>query len=156
MLEYKYFNQINKYKLAVAHHFFKNIIVPRYTINNDPTSPILKMIQIPMVNSTNGKYYDIANSKTIRNNNTSNSRETSYPLPSMAIHINAIDPDPNKQLIQTNTINDEEDYVPTPFLISLDIAIVTKNEDDSLAIIEQILPNFADDKTLTVNWQMLL
>lgn len=146
MLNYKYFSQLSKYKISVA-SLFRNIIVARY----DASMAITKYILVPLVNAQNGTLYDLANSKTIRNNITTNDVETNFPVPSMALKLVDVNPDKKRQLNPLNTINDEKEYSPVSYQVPMELSIVTKREDDTLAIVEQILPSFKDDRSLFVN-----
>lgn len=42
-------------------------------------------------------------------------------------------------------------YLPIPYILPFELSIATKNEDDMLQIIEQILPTFKPEYTLSVN-----
>jgi hypothetical protein len=49
----------------------------------------------------------------------------------------------------TTTLNSQ--YAPTPYNIAMTLYVYTKNQDDGLQIIEQILPYFNPDYNLTLN-----
>lgn len=42
-------------------------------------------------------------------------------------------------------------YLPVPYILPFELSIATKNEDDMLQIVEQILPTFKPEYTLSVN-----
>ena len=50
---------------------------------------------------------------------------------------------PNNTLINT--------YLPVPYILPFELSIATKNNDDMFQIVEQILPRFKPEYTLTVN-----
>lgn len=50
---------------------------------------------------------------------------------------------PNKTLINT--------FLPVPYILPFELAIATKNNDDMFQIVEQILPRFKPEYTLSVN-----
>ena len=57
----------------------------------------------------------------------------------------------NRALNGTSTISLNAQYAPTPYNIAMTLYVYTKNQDDGLQIIEQILPYFNPDYNLTLN-----
>ena len=57
----------------------------------------------------------------------------------------------NRALNDTSTTSLNSQYAPTPYNISMTLYVYTKNQDDGLQIIEQILPYFNPDYNLTIN-----
>jgi hypothetical protein len=80
-------------------------------------------------------------------------------IPRMAFEVVGIQYDPNRRvsLVQQNrTVNNTADtlnaqYAPTPYNINMALYSYTKNQDDGLQIVEQILPYFNPDYNLTLN-----
>ena len=80
-------------------------------------------------------------------------------LPRMAFEMLSIQYDPTRRvsLVQqnravnntTNTLNAQ--YAPSPYNIQVGFYIYTKNQDDGLQILEQILPYFNPDFNLSIN-----
>ena len=80
-------------------------------------------------------------------------------LPRLAFEMTGIVYDPNRRVsfIQqnrsvnntSNTLNAQ--YAPSPYNINIMLYAYTKNQDDGLQIIEQILPFFNPDFNLTIN-----
>ena len=81
-------------------------------------------------------------------------------LPRLAFEMTGIQYDPTRRvsLVQQNralngssttTLNAQ--YAPTPYNIAMTLYVYTKNQDDGLQIIEQILPYFNPDYNLTLN-----
>lgn len=80
-------------------------------------------------------------------------------LPRMSFEVIGINYDPNRRvsLVQQNravnatstTLNAQ--YAPTPYNIDVNLYIYTKNQDDGLQIVEQILPYFNPDFNLSLN-----
>ena len=82
-------------------------------------------------------------------------------LPRIGFEITGLQYNPQQKLnILTKNIavgvGDDADkvrvqYTSTPYTLSISLFIVTKNQDDGLQIIEQILPTFTPEYTLSVN-----
>lgn len=81
-------------------------------------------------------------------------------LPRLGFEMTGIQYDPARRvsLIQQNralngssTTSLNAQYAPTPYNISMVLYIYTKNQDDGLQIVEQILPYFNPDYNLTLN-----
>ena len=80
-------------------------------------------------------------------------------LPRMSFEVIGINYDPNRRvsLVQQNravnstttTLNSQ--YAPTPYNIDVNLYIYSKNQDDGLQIVEQILPYFNPDFNLSLN-----
>ena len=78
-------------------------------------------------------------------------------LPRISFEINGIAYDPSRKLSPTsyirNTTNDttNKGFMPIPYNINFELAIMSKNQDDALQILEQILPYFQPSFNLTMN-----
>ena len=57
----------------------------------------------------------------------------------------------NRALNSTSTTTLNAQYAPTPYNIAMTLYVYTKNQDDGLQIIEQIIPYFNPDYNLTIN-----
>ncbi len=78
-------------------------------------------------------------------------------LPRLSFEINGISYDPGRKVAPTQKIKFKKDvdenknsYMPVPYNIQFELAIISKNQDDGLQIIEQILPNFQPHFNLSV------
>ena len=80
-------------------------------------------------------------------------------LPRMSFEILGLDYDPARKLSPINSnraINSDDvtrikaQYAPTPYNISVNLYVYSKNQDDGLQIIEQILPYFNPDFNLSL------
>ena len=56
-----------------------------------------------------------------------------------------------KQVKGANTKQLDAQYMPVPYNLGLELYVLAKNSDDALQIVEQILPYFQPDYTLTIN-----
>jgi len=81
-----------------------------------------------------------------------------YPLPMMSFEIVSMDYDPTRKLqtVVRMAHNDPTDnskrnyqYVPVPYNINFKLSVLAKNSEDGTKIMEQILPYFTPDWTVT-------
>ena len=79
-------------------------------------------------------------------------------LPRVSFEIGGISYDPTRKLSPISAIrntkadgNEAKSYMPVPYNINFELAILAKNQDDSLQILEQILPYFQPSFNLTMN-----
>ena len=56
-----------------------------------------------------------------------------------------------KKVKGTETKQLDTQYMPVPYNLDLELYVMAKQSDDALQIVEQILPDFQPDYTLTVN-----
>ena len=79
-------------------------------------------------------------------------------LPRVSFEIGGISYDPTRKLSPISAIrntkadgNEAKSFMPVPYNINFELAILAKNQDDSLQILEQILPYFHPSFNLTMN-----
>ena len=88
-------------------------------------------------------------------------KKVSLTLPRIGFEISGISYDANRKLnsIQkmkkTNTSTDGKtiaaQFMPVPYNMDFELVVMAKNSDDALQIVEQILPFFQPDYTITLN-----
>ena len=87
-------------------------------------------------------------------------KQVAVTLPRIGFEINDLTYDPSRKLNRvqkfkkTKTGNSkklETQFMPVPYNIGFELYILSKNSDDALQIVEQILPFFQPDYTLTIN-----
>tara|TARA_B100001057_G_scaffold327968_1_gene328308 strand:- start:2238 stop:3278 length:1041 start_codon:yes stop_codon:yes gene_type:complete len=78
-------------------------------------------------------------------------------LPRISFEIQGINYDPTRKVSPTqyirNTSGNKENkgFMPVPYNINFELAILSKNQDDALQILEQILPFFQPSFNITMN-----
>lgn len=74
-------------------------------------------------------------------------------FPRMAFNLVGINYDPTRKLTahQNISLNDKFTFSPTPYDLEFELYIATANIEDGLQIVEQILPFFNPEFTLTTN-----
>ncbi len=142
-LNFAFNSQLEKYKLAIASQF-ANTILPRYV-----NGAISKYIIVPILFSQNSQWYDIANSKVLRDQNVSAIVESNIPVPSMTLGYQ-ITPIEENLRNQNFTVTDDV-FTPAALEMTAELTINTKRTTDSEMIIEQILPLFRNKRSVTVN-----
>ena len=83
---------------------------------------------------------------------------TQITLPRLSFEITTIEFDSQRKVSPTQVIRyresdgtDTKTFMPVPYNIGFELAILAKNQDDSLQIIEQILPYFQPSFNITLN-----
>ena len=88
------------------------------------------------------------------------SKKTAITLPRMGFELSSIEYDPTRKLTKktrfraadsSNPMKMNYQYSPAPYNLGFTLSILVKNTDDGLQIIEQILPYFTPDYTVTIN-----
>ena len=79
-------------------------------------------------------------------------------LPRMGFEITSLTYDPARKLLPMQTVRAvnpatgvDFSYVSTPYNMGISLSIFSKNQEDGLQIIEQILPYFCPDFNITIN-----
>lgn len=86
-------------------------------------------------------------------------RSMQVTLPRMAFEITSLNYDSSRALNKLNRVrainstanNINESWVSTPYNMGINLSIFTRNQEDGLQILEQILPYFNPDFNITVN-----
>ena len=78
-------------------------------------------------------------------------------LPRISFEINGVSYDPTRKVSPTQKIKIKKDstqnyntYMPVPYNLDFEMAVISKNQDDGLQIVEQILPFFQPHYNLAV------
>jgi len=149
----KYFyHQIFRKSIIAFGTLFNNIIVKRKQPGVDrPTAGnSLEAYKVPIQYGPYQKYLAIIESEP-----ADQRQETQISLPRISFEIKGLNYDGSRKLVPTQfaksvpTEGDKKDqpvqyqqYLPVPYNLEIEMAIISKNQDDGLQILEQILPNF--------------
>ena len=94
------------------------------------------------------------------NNDPSLGAKVAVTLPRLGFEMTGITYDPNRKLNRVQKMRKvktsdsskiDTQYMPVPYNINFTLYAMAKNSDDALQIVEQILPYFQPDYTLTIN-----
>ena len=149
MLE-KFYHSIIRKAIIGFGNLFNDMYVDRFDINGN----VVQTIKIPLSYAPKQKF--IARIEGIPD---ADAKSVQVVLPRMAFEMLSINYDPSRRvsLVQqnravnntNNTLNSQ--YAPSPYNIEVALYIYSKNQDDGLQILEQILPYFNPDFNLSLN-----
>lgn len=141
-MDYFYHNILRQYVIAFA-HMFSDIHYKRLDSNGAEISDKV----VPITYAGKRKLYTIL--KT-----TPDDAIVSTILPRIGFLFTGMTYDPSRKMNSHYTVELDDGTTMThkgvPYNITCDLAILTKNQDDMLQIIEQIAPMFIPEKTLTI------
>ena len=144
-----YFNLIRKYIICFG-TLFNNIYITR----TDKNGTVTNLMRVPITYGPKEK----ALSRVVEDPNID--RPTAvFPLPMMSFEITGFDYDSSRKLqsvnrvsvTDTDTNKRKSQYAPVPYNITFQLSILCKNAEDGTKIVEQILPFFTPDWTVTAN-----
>lgn len=128
-------------------NIFNNIIVDRLTESGE----ISQSIRVPISYASRQKFLARVNEVV------DDTRTREVVVPRMAFEMNGIEYDPTRKLnIQhinrklVDSTHSISQYTAVPWNVQMSLYIYTKNQDDGLQIIEQILPFFNPDFNLNI------
>lgn len=87
-------------------------------------------------------------------------KQVAITLPRIGFEIKNLSYDPQRKLSRvqkfkkvkgSNTKQLDTQYMPVPYNLDIELYVMAKQSDDALQIVEQILPYFQPDYTLTIN-----
>lgn len=145
---YFYYKLTRKYVILFG-NMFNNITVKR--INRD-TNVEIERFKVPIVYAPKEKYYARLRSDPELN------RPVQVILPRMSFELVGFNYDPARKqnsMLRQAKANTEtrvaSNYMGVPYDLNFDLQIYARNVDDGTHIVEQILPYFTPDYTLTVD-----
>jgi len=148
--EHFYHGQIRKIVAAFG-TLFNNIEVKK----KDAAGKILQTIKVPLSYGPQQKFL-----ARIQERTDLNDTKVAIKLPRMSFEITLLQYDNSIAIKKDNYIQKQNSTDPTkydiirgpiPYRIGFQLAIMTKNQDDALQVLEQILPFFQPDFTITIN-----
>jgi hypothetical protein len=146
---YYYHEKIRK-TVSIFGRLFNNL----YVVRLDSNGTVLNQQKVPLAYAPRQKYLD-----RIRTNpDLLENSQVALKLPRMSFEITSIAYDNTRQLTKVSnfkalglTSNDRQKfYSPVPYEIGFQLNIMAKNQDDALQLVEQILPTFNPQYTLTI------
>lgn len=147
-----YYNESMRKMTVAFGQLFNNIQIKRKDSNNT----VIQSIRVPLAYAPKEKFLTRLDQQP-----DLDSREVSITLPRMSFEISTIAYDPTRKLnkiqkfraVKTGAEGKilDYNYMPVPYNISYDLNIFTATAESGLQIVEQILPFFQPDYTVTVN-----
>lgn len=145
-----FYHQKIRKSVAVFGSLFNNI----YVIRKDSNDQVVSQIKVPLSYGPKRKFLE----RIRENEDLDTDTKVAIKLPRMSFEILAYDYDQSRQLQKTNNFNRagttnnvrNKFYAPTPYNINFQLNIFAKNQDDALQIVEQIIPYFNPQYSLTI------
>ena len=147
---YFYHSRIRK-SVAVFGALFNDIYVLRKYGKNQVTS----QIKCPLSYGPKRKFLERIRENPDLDTNT----KVAIKLPRMSFEMRSIDYDPTRQLQKVNSVRKANPntvysanklWAPVPYNLTFELSVYAKNQDDALQIVEQIIPTFNPQYTLTI------
>ena len=146
---YFYHSQIRR-TIAVFGTLFNNINIRK----TDAAGKILQDIKVPLAYGPRQKFL-----ARVQNQADLSDSKLAIKLPRMSFEITSITYDTNQTVNKSNEVRvgsittDTRNSVraPAPYRVGIQLNIMAKNQDEALQILEQILPTFKPDYTVTIN-----
>ena len=152
MLGNRFYNQGFRKLIIAFGQIFNNIVIQR----TNSTGGVTARIKVPLAYAPKEKFL-------VRLDQQANleSREFATTFPRMGFEITGLAYDPSRKLTRVQKYSKVKsgesgekmnyNYTPVPYNISMNLYVFTATAEDGLQIIEQILPYFQPDYTVTVN-----
>jgi len=152
MLGNRFYNQSFRKLIIAFGQIFNNIVIQR----TNSTGGVTARIKVPLAYAPKEKFL-------VRLDQQENleSREFATTLPRMGFEIKGLTYDASRKLTRVqkySKVKSGEDgqkmnynYTPVPYNIAMNLYIFTATAEDGLQIVEQILPYFQPDYTVTIN-----
>jgi hypothetical protein len=152
MLGNRFYNQSFRKLIVAFGQIFNNIVIQR----TNSTGGVTARITVPLAYAPKEKFL-------VRLDQQANleSREFATSLPRMGFEITGLSYDSSRKLtrvqkyskVKTNESGEKMNfnYTPVPYNITMNLYIFTATAEDGLQIVEQILPYFQPDYTVTIN-----
>jgi len=145
-----FYNERVRRSVAIFGSMFNNLYIIR-----KHGDTVYDQMKVPLAYAPQRKFLErIAE----MNNGEDNERQLAIKLPRMSFEIVNIQYDANRQLPKMNSFckpgsesgKGQKFYTATPYIITFEMSIYAKQHDDALQVVEQILPYFAPQYTLSV------
>ena len=155
MFKHFYHERVRK-SVAIFGAMFNNIYVIRTTKAKSKERETLSQMKVPLAYGPQRKFLERIAEMF---DGEEEERQLAIKLPRMSFEITSIAYDPQRQLPKMNYfhkkhVDNEQSgakfQVSTPYIISFELNIYAKQQDDALQIVEQILPYFAPQYTVPV------
>lgn len=149
MFQYFYHQTLRK-TVATFGTIFNNIRV----IRADANGKVLNQTKVPLAYAPRSKFLE----RIRTTDNLETDTKVALKLPRMSFEITSISYDAERKLPKMNnyyrytdsTTNKNKFLAPVPYLISFQLNVYSKTQDDALQIVEQIIPYFAPQYSITV------
>lgn len=145
-----FYHQRIRKSVAVFGTLFNNL----YVLRKDASGQVISQIKVPLSYGPKRKFLERIRENTDLDTNT----KVAIKLPRMSFEIVGITYDAQRQLQKSNQFTQSGSsnnlrnkfYSFVPYNISFQLSVYAKNQDDALQIVEQVMPYFNPQYTLTI------
>jgi len=145
-----FYNEHTRRAVAVFGTLFNNLTV----VKRDGSGNALQQIKVPLSYGPRQKFL-----ARIRQEEQLNDPRLAIKLPRMSFEITGLEYDESTRLTRgtklhipgTSTTSRKTMFYPSTYRLSFELSIMAKHTDDALQILEQILPFFQPEYSVTVN-----
>jgi hypothetical protein len=143
-----FYHQRIRRNVATFGAMFNNLHIIRKNSNGN----VISTERVPLSYAPKRKYLE----RIRENPDLDTDTKTAIKLPRMSFEITAFSYDSTRQVAKTNqlcTVNGVTKrvaYVGVPYIINFELNVYAKGHDDALQVVEQILPYFTPQYTLTI------
>jgi len=146
---YFYHEKIRKC-VAMFGRMFNDI----YVLRKNSSGEVISQVKVPLSYAPKQKYLE----RIRENPDLYTDTQVAIKLPRMSFEITNFAYDTSRQLTKTSTFNTvgtdttnrKKFFPPVPYTINFQLNAYAKSQDDALQIVEQILPYFNPQYTLTI------
>jgi len=136
--------------VAMFGTLFNNI----YVLRKNSAGAVISQVKVPLSYAPKEKYLE----RIRANPDLQENSQVAIKLPRMSFEITSFAYDPQRQLTKVSNFNTtgsaitnrQKFYSPVPYIINFQLNMYAKSQDDALQMVEQILPTFNPQYTLTI------
>jgi hypothetical protein len=151
MLSDHFYHATIRRTIAAFGSIFNDIKVVR----KDGDGQVRQITRVPLAYGPKQKFL----ARVTGDSKLSNEAIVAIKLPRMSFEITSLEYDPQSKIGKMNklrrgSITDGSQqivYTNSPYKIGISLSILAKNQDDALQVVEQILPYFQPEYTITIN-----
>jgi len=144
-----FYHQRLRKAVATFGSLFNNL----YVLRKDSSGNVISTVRVPLSYAPKDKYLERIRENPDLNNDTS----TAIKLPRMSFEITSFQYDSQRQVPKTNKFgvidtntNKKVFFAGVPYNIYFQLNIYAKNQDDALQMVEQIIPYFSPQYSVTI------
>ena len=145
-----FYHEKTRKAVAIFGKLFNNL----YVLRKDSNGDVVSQVKVPLAYAPKSKYLDRIRENVDLDTNT----KVAIKLPRMSFEITSLAYDNQRQLSKTNNFtrfgtadtNRNKFYTGVPYVIAFQLNVYTKTQDDALQIVEQILPTFNPQYSVTL------
>ena len=145
-----FYHEKTRKAVAIFGRLFNNI----YVIRKNSAGAVITQMKLPLAYAPKSRYID----RLRENPNLSTDEDVAIKLPRASFEISGIQYDTTRQLTKLSNFSQPGSqinkrtkmYSPVPYNINFTLHVYAKTHDDALQVVEQILPTFNPQYTLSI------